>query len=136
MTRIQLRVYRNPGQAEVFVNIKRKDGGYYTQAGIVDTGAQTSLLPQALAEVVAYRLSERGSFMVEQAGIAQQAFQAVEAYVSLFLEDQAGARTEELEVRVWFARARHVLIGFDDILEHTVLHLDMPNLTGHLEFSG
>jgi hypothetical protein len=112
MTRIQLRVYRNPGQAEVFVNIKRKDGGYYTQAGIVDTGAQISLLPQALAEAVAYRLSERGSFMVEQAGIAQQAFQAVEAYVSLFLEDQTGARTEELEVRVWFARARHVLIGF------------------------
>ena len=27
-------------------------------------------------------------------------------------------------------------IGFDDILEHAVLHLDMPNLTGHLEFSG
>jgi len=136
MTRIQLRVYRNPGQAEVFVNIKRKDGGYYTQAGIVDTGAQTSLLPQALADVLAYRLSERASFMVEQAGIAQQAFQAVEAYVSLFLEDQTGARTEEFEVRVWFARARSVLIGFDDILERAVLHLDMPNVTGHLEFPG
>ncbi len=134
MPRIQLRVCSNPGQAEVFVNIRRKDGGYYTQAGIVDTGAQTSLLPQGLAEVLDYRLSERGSFMVEQAGIAQQAFQAVEAYVSLFLEDQTGARTEEVEARVWFARARHVLIGFDNVLEHAVLHLDMPNLTGYLEF--
>jgi len=136
MTRIQLRVYSGPGQAEVFVNIKRKDGGYYTETGIVDTGAQTSLLPQALAEVLEYRLSERGSFLVEQAGIAQQAFQAIEAYVSLFLEDQTGARTEEFEARVWFARARHVLIGFDNILDRAVLHLDMPNLTGYLEFPG
>ncbi len=134
MTRIQLRVYAHPGQAEVFVNIRRKDGGYYTEAGIVDTGAQTSLLPQTLADSLAYRLSERGSFMVEQAGIAQQTFQATEAYVYLFLEDQTGARTEEFEVRVWFARTRHVLVGFDNVLEHAVLHLDMPHLAGYLEF--
>ncbi len=136
MPRIQLRVYSGPGQAEVFVNIKRKDGGYYTEAGIVDTGAQTSLLPQTLAEILEYRMGERGSFMVEQAGIAQQTFQAIEAYVSLFLEDQTGARTEEFEARVWFARTRHVLIGFDNILENAILHLDMPQLAGYLEFSG
>jgi hypothetical protein len=134
MTHIQLRVYSDPGQAEVFVNIKRKDGGYYTEAGIVDTGAQTSLLPEDLAEILEYRLSERGSFMVEQAGIAQQAFQAIEAYVTLFLEDPTGTQTEEFEVPVWFARTRHVLIGFDNILDRAVLHLDMLRLTGTLEF--
>ena len=134
MPRIQLRVYSNPGQAEVFVNIKRKDGGYYTEVGIVDTGAQTSLLPQTLAEILDYRLGEHGSFMVEQAGIAQQQFQAIEAYVSMFLEDQTGARTEEFEARVWFARTRHVLIGFDNVLENAVLHLDMPQFTGYLDF--
>jgi hypothetical protein len=135
MPRIQLRVYTAPGQAEVFVNIKRKDGGYYTRAGVVDTGAQTSLLPEELTATLDYRLSERGSFMVEQAGIAQQAFKAVEAYVSLFLEDQTGARTEEFEARVWFARTRHVLIGFDGILDRAVLHLDMTHLTGYLDFA-
>ena len=134
MTRINLRMYTDPGQAEVFVRVKRKDGGDYMRAAIVDTGAQTSLLPEELADILAYRLSERGSFMVEQAGIAEQAFKAVEAYIRLSLEDQSGAKTEEFEARVWFAKTRHVLIGFDGILDRAVLHLDMPRLAGYLEF--
>jgi len=133
--RIQLRVYTEPGQAEVFVNIKRRDGGYYTRAAVVDTGAQTSLMPDELMPLVEYRLSERGRFMLEQAGIAAQAFEATEAYVTVFLEDMAGARTAEFEARVWFTDTIKFLIGFSDILDQAVLHLDMPHLTGYLDFA-
>ncbi|MBN2304024.1 MAG: hypothetical protein JXQ72_06080 [Anaerolineae bacterium] len=134
MARIQLRMYRDPGQAEVFLNIRRKDGGYEKRAAIVDTGAQVSLLPSLLMNILAYRLSERGSFTIEQAGIATQSFEAIEAYVTVFLEDMSGHRTDDFEVRVWFAGTREVLLGFDGILERGVLHLDMPDLTGYLDF--
>ncbi len=134
MTRIQLRVYRDPGQAEVFLNIKRKDNGYEKRASIVDTGAQVSLLPGLLMNILAYRLSERGSFTVEQAGIATQSFEAVEAYVTVFLEDMSGNRTDDFEARVWFAATREVLLGFDGILDRAVLHVDMLNLTGYLDY--
>lgn len=133
MAHIQLRIYRNPGQAEVFLNIKRRDNGYEKRAAIVDTGAQVSLLPSLLMNVLAYRLSDRGSFTIEQAGIAAQTFEAIEAYVTVFLEDESGSRTHEFEVRVWFAETREVLLGFDGVLDRAVLHVDMVNLTGYLE---
>jgi hypothetical protein len=136
MPRIQLRVYMEPGQAEVFVNIKQKDGGYYTRAAVVDTGAHTSLMPDELMPLVEYRLSERGRFVIEQAGIAAQSFEAIEAYVTIVLEDIAGTRSEEFEVRVWFTDTIKFLIGFTDILDRAVLHLDMPNMIGYLEFPG
>ncbi|HEX3054346.1 MAG TPA: hypothetical protein VHP83_27060 [Aggregatilineaceae bacterium] len=135
MTQIQLRVYRDPGQAEVFLNTKRKDGGYDKRAAIVDTGAQISLLPSLLMEMLDYRLSERGSFMVEQAGIAEQSFEAVEAYITVFLEDDTGNRTDDFEILVWFAGTREVLLGFYGVLDRAILHLDTPNLTGYLNFS-
>ena len=133
MARIQLRVYRDPGQAEVFLNIKRKDNGYEKRAAIVDTGAQVSLLPSLLMNVLVYRLSERGSFTIEQAGIATQAFEAIEAYVTVFLEDVSGNRTDDFEARVWFAGTREVLLGFDGVLGRAVLHINMVNLTGYLD---
>lgn len=133
MTRIQLRVYRDPGQAEVFLNIKRKDGGYDKRAAIVDTGAQVSLLPSLLMSVLDFRPSERGAFNIEQAGIAKQTFQAVETYITVFLEDEAGNRTNDFEIRVWFADASDILLGFDGVLESAVLHLDMLNLSGYIE---
>ena len=135
MPRIQLRVYRDPGQAEVFLNIKRKDSGYEKRAAIVDTGAQVSLLPSLLMNILAYRLSERGSFTIEQAGIAPHSFGAIEAYITVFLEDMSGNRTDEFEVRVWFAGTREVLLGFDGVLDRAVLHVDMLNLTGYLELA-
>lgn len=134
MTRIQLRVYRDPGQADVFLNIKRKDGGYDKRAALVDTGAQVSLLPGFLMNILAFRPSERGAFTIEQAGIAKQTFQAVEAYIAVFLEDEAGNRTNEFEILVWLADASDILLGFDGVLESAVLHLDMPNLSGYIEF--
>jgi hypothetical protein len=133
MARLQLRTYRDPGQVEVFLNIKRKDGGYDKRAAIVDTGAQVSLLPEFLMGGLDLRLGERGSFTIEQAGIAKQTFQAREAYITVYLEDASGNRTNDFEMRAWFADASDPLIGFDGILERAVLHVDMVNLTGYLE---
>jgi hypothetical protein len=102
----------------------------------VDTGAQVSLLPSLLMNVLEYREGERGSFVVEQAGIAEQSFQAIEAYLTVFLEDETGSRTDDFEVRVWFAGTHDVLIGFDGLLDRAVLYLDMPGLAGYLELPG
>jgi hypothetical protein len=133
MARLQLRIYRDPGQVEVFLNIKRKDGGYDKRAAIVDTGAQVSLLPDFLMSDLDLRPGERGSFTIEQAGIAKQTFQAKEAYVTVFLEDESGNQTSDFEMRAWFANASDPLIGFNGVLDRAVFHIDMVNLTGYLE---
>ena len=103
------------------------------RVAIVDTGAQVSLLPRYLMNSVAYRISERGEVMIEQAGIAKQSFKATEAYVTVFLEDAAGNRSETMEIPVWFANTNDVLLGFAGVLDRAVLHIDMPNLAGYIE---
>ena len=57
----------------------------------------------------------------------------MEAYITVFLEDMSGNRTDNFEVRVWFAATREALLGFDGVMEHGVLHLNMPDLTGYLD---
>jgi hypothetical protein len=134
MTRIQLRLYIDPGEVEITFNVRRSDQIYERVTGVVDTGASVSLLPNNLLSKLDLRPSEqRGTFTVEQAGIAKQAFEATEAYVTLFLEDQLGQLTQPFEVRVWFAETDIALIGFADILKPAVLHIDMPQRTGWLE---
>lgn len=133
MTRIQLRIYLDPERAEVFINLKRKDEGHVTVVATIDTGAQVSLLPESLLPMLDYRLTDEGEFTIEQAGIAQQTFHAVEAYIPLFLEDEFGARTEQFEAKVWFTDTVKYLVGFGGILNRAVLHLDMPNLRGYLD---
>lgn len=133
MPRIQLQLYINPGAAEVFVNIKRKDGIYQRFTATVDTGAEVSLLPFIMLNDVEYRRTARGNITVDQAGIAKQSFEATEAFVTIFLEDQTGVQTGEFEVRVWFADTDEVLVGFDGILDRAVLHIDMPKRDGWIE---
>ncbi len=125
MPRIHLRVYVEPEQAEVLCNVLRSDGTYERLAAVVDTGAAVSLMPNDLLNKVAHRLGKRGSFIVEQAGIANQSFQAVEGYVMLMLEDEYGQRTSPFEVLVWFADTKVALIGFADVLDRAILHIDM-----------
>jgi predicted aspartyl protease len=132
---IQLVVYRDPGQVEVFLNIKRKDGGYFKRAALVDTGAQVTLLPKLFMDILDYRLGGNKTLIIEQAGVAKQSFEAIEAFVTLSLEDMNGNHTEDIETRVWFAETRYILLGFDGVLDRAVLHLDVPNLTGYLEFA-
>jgi predicted aspartyl protease len=87
MTRIQLRIYTNPPQVEVFLNLKQPNGEDYRVAVVVDTGAQITLLPVRLMNFVEYRTVDEGLITVEQAGIARQSFSATESVVRLFLED-------------------------------------------------
>jgi hypothetical protein len=133
MSRIQLQLYVNPGAAEVFVNIRQKDGIYRRFTATVDTGAEVSLLPLVVLDDVEHRLTTRGKIIVDQAGIANQSVEADEALVTIFLEDQTGARTDEFEVRVWFADTDEVLVGFDGILDRAVLHIDMQKRDGWIE---
>lgn len=134
MARIQLILYVEPGSAEAFVNIRFKDGSYERLIARIDTGAMVSLFPLVLLEKAEHRLSARGKFVVEQAGIAEQTFEAVEAFVDIFLEDAFGSRTREIEIRAWFADTEINLAGFDGLLDQVTLYIDMRQTrTGWIE---
>lgn len=135
MPRLQLRLYVNPGGADVFMNIRLKDGNFQPMAAYVDTGAEVSLLPIEFMEKCAYRLVNDKPVTIDQAGIARQVFTATEATIKLFLEDYTGTRTGEFEARVWFADTDEVLLGFADILDHATLHIDMPQRAGWIEMN-
>jgi hypothetical protein len=132
-TRLQLRIYVSPGEAQLFCNLLRKDGIQEKITVTVDTGAEVSLLPDELLDVVQYRLSERERVQIGQAGIARQDFDATEAYITVRLEDDKGNITPTFEVLAWFAPTKQPLIGFEDVLDRAVLHIDMPQRTGWLE---
>jgi hypothetical protein len=133
VTQLRLTVYQNPGAAELFINLRQKVDGYKIWHAYIDTGAPVTLLPARWMPVLDYRLSGHGSFVVEQAGIAEQTFEAVEATIEIFLEDRTGVRTTPFEAPVWFAATDEALIGFDGILDQAILHLDMPHLNGTLD---
>src|SRR5690348_11169183 len=113
MPRITLRLYVEPGSAEVFLSVRLKNGGYARFAAVVDTGAAVCLFPRDLLDQFEYRTAESSEVHIEQAGIAMQTFSAVEALITVFLEDLSGARTSEHEIRAWFANTETILIGFD-----------------------
>jgi hypothetical protein len=75
------------------------------------------LLPLLQTEIV----TERN---VDQAGIAGQVFSAIEVRIKLFFEDAQGNETEEIEALVLFADTDIELIGFQDILDRAILHID------------
>jgi hypothetical protein len=133
MPRLQLLVYRDPGQVEVFLNIRLVDGIFEPVAVIIDTGAQNSLLPAQWLERVDTSGGERQEIRIGQAGIARQSFTATQAVVTVFLEDLNGNRSEKFATPMWFAGTDVSLIGFGGILERTTLHLDLPNLSGYLD---
>lgn len=134
MTRVRLRIYRKPGRAEVFLHISRTDGGIIRLVALVDTGAEVTLLPQWILDFVPHAISGKGLFEVQQAGIARQVFSATEATIKIALEDEFGNRIPEFSATAWFADTEKALVGFQDGLDRAVLHLDMPALTGYLEF--
>lgn len=133
MARVQLTLYRDPGAAEVFLNIRRRDGIDELLAATIDTGAAVSLLPASFLTILDHQPTQRGSITIEQAGIANQTFDAIEAITSVSLVDQYGESTPEFKARFWFAETEARLVGFADILDQAVLHLDMKQLAGWLE---
>ncbi len=135
MTRVPLRVYQNPGGAELFVRLTTHKGDYEWIAATIDTGAEVTLLPLHLMAIVPYQITARGQILVEQAGIAQQSFEVTEARVTLALEGLDGTQTGEFQAVVWFTDTQEALLGFDGILDRAILHLDMPALTGYIDLA-
>jgi hypothetical protein len=135
MTRIQLRLYTDPGEVQIFCNLLRNDGNQETITATIDTGASISLFPRELLDIIAYRTTERGTVVIEQAGIADHSFQAIEAFVRIAFEDMLGNMTQPFEIRAWFADTTTRLIGFEGVLDQYVLHIDMLRLEGWLEIN-
>jgi len=133
MTRIGLELYTQPGGAEVYINIRRKDGGHERLAAFIDTGAEVSLLPAHFMSFIDYRLSDKSDIIIDQAGIVGQAFRAQEGFIRLFLEDSSGNMTGEFEMPTWFAQTDEILMGFEGFLDRAVLHIDMPRRAGWIE---
>jgi hypothetical protein len=133
MTRIQLRVYVDPGQAEVICTLRLKDQNYERLTAVLDTGASVSLFPDDLLDRIEYRTDQNATITIEQAGIARQSFQAIEGLITIILEDQFGNTTQPFETPVWFAKTRTPLIGFAGILDRSILYIDMPQRAGWLE---
>lgn len=76
------------------------------------------------------------SVEIDQAGIAQQTFNAVEANITGFLEDTTGNRTKDLTFRAWFANTDTALIGFAGVLDQAKLLIDMAETrTGWIEIA-
>lgn len=134
MAHLQLRVYINPGEAEIFLKIRKPNGDDETLTAIVDTGAQRALVPNSLLEDIAYRQLGDEPFTITQAGIANQHFEAIEAEIMVHLEDTLGNISPVFPITAWFANTDTAIIGFGGILERAIFHLDMPNLSGYLEF--
>jgi hypothetical protein len=133
MSRIQLLVYVDPSEIEIICKLKFKDGTFERLAAIVDTGAAVSLFPISLLAESDHRLTERRSITIDQAGIAQQSFEAIEAYITIMLEDASSNSTLPFEIMAWFADTNQPLIGFDDVLDRAVLHVDMLQRIGWLD---
>ena len=133
MTRLELQIFQQPAIARIVMNIKRWDGQDYLLEAEVDTGAQVSLLPIRLMDILNCQVIDESEIIIEQAGIAQQSFKAVEANIILSLEDLAGNQTPQFQARVWFADTSAVLLGFADILDRAVLHIDMPQRLGWID---
>jgi len=131
--RIQLRLYTSPGEAQLFCRLRFEDGSYERLTATVDTGAAVSLFPWWLLEGAAYQLTQREEITIEQAGISSQSFAAVQAFVTIVLEDEQGNLTPPFLIPAWFADTNQPLIGFAGVLDRAVLHLDMPGKVGWLE---
>jgi hypothetical protein len=136
MSRVKLRVTRfpSPHRAEAFLRLPRRDGIDERITARVDTAAHTSLLPDSLLTTITHRLTQRGKVIIEQAGMSKHTFEAVEATILVFLEDEYGGQTAQFEAPFWFADTDQYLLGVTGMLDRAILHLDMPALTGTLEF--
>lgn len=133
MTRPGLILTTQPYEIQIFVRFKRTDGLFEPIIGIIDTGAEISLFPKTWLEVAEHKLFNH-EIVIEQAGIARQAFNAVEAEIALYCEDLQANQSQPMTVRAWFADTTKVIIGFNDILDHAKFYVDFQETrTGWVE---
>jgi hypothetical protein len=123
VARINLILSIQPSEVEVGVSFKGVDGGFELNYGMIDTGAELSLFPMKWLDTAEAKII-RNDVIIDQAGIAKQGFTAVEAEITLLLEDGQGNQSKALHVRAWFAETTQVIIGFQDILDRAKLFLD------------
>jgi hypothetical protein len=135
MSRIQLILYTVPGQLDVYCRLKLRNGNYERLTATIDTGAAVSLFPIELLDSVEHSPAETRSVTINQAGIQRQVFNAVEALVSIVLEDFEGNITQPFQIPAWFADTEEMLLGFAGVLDRSVLHVDMPQQTGWIEIN-
>jgi hypothetical protein len=134
MSRINLLLSIMPYEVETYVRLKETDGEFLLIAGYVDTGADKSLFPIKLLETIEHTILN-SDIEIQQAGIAQQYFKAVEAKITLYFEDLQGNVSHKMEARAWFAETDDVLIGIQDVLEHATIFIDFRQTrTGWIEF--
>jgi hypothetical protein len=136
LPRIALTLYLDPGEAEALIRVRNNEDNVERFPAMIDTGAQTCLFPITLLDSVPHEITDRERFTIEQAGIAGQAFSALEATIEIVIEDALGNESPPLKVRAWFAETSLSLIGFDGILDRATLYLDMRETrTGWMEFN-
>jgi hypothetical protein len=134
MSRIALKLNANPGSIETYVRFKAKEGHYIAWLGFIDTGAEVSLFPLNLLEKLEHKIIDE-NFEIEQAGITRQHFKALEAEITIYLEDLQGNQSEPMLIRAWFAQTTEYLIGFQDVLDRARLDIDyLETRTGWIEF--
>ena len=131
MSRIALRIQQNPPEVEIVCNLLRRDGGHEKLVAFIDTGAEFSFFPLYLMDVV--DVYHPRDVILQQGGIGALTIEAVQATVKMAFEDSSGNVTSIREVQVWFADTEVALIGFENILDQGVLHLDMPAMEGWLQ---
>jgi hypothetical protein len=123
VAKINLILSIQPCEVEVGISFKGIDGGFELNYGMIDTGAELSLFPKKWLNTAQHKILKE-NVSLEQAGIAKQGFSAVEAEITLLLEDGQGNQSRPFVVRAWFADTTRVIVGFQDILDHAKLYLD------------
>ncbi len=126
MPRIQIHIYSDPGQVDVFCKLKFKDDTYERFSAILDTGAAVSLFPRRLLDGAENDLLDQREITIDQAGIAYQSFTGIQTLVTIVLEDALGNLTQPFVIPVWFADTNQPLIGFAGVLDRAVLYIDAP----------
>jgi hypothetical protein len=132
MTRVSLVVHPDPGHAETFLRFRQKNGTRVHVKAVIDTGSHATLLPATWEHELDIRNPRRVT--LERAGVPGLEFEATEATIMVRVEDKEGNSTAPFEITIWFAGTIETLTGFDGLLNRAILHLDMPNLSGYLEF--
>jgi hypothetical protein len=123
MTRLNLILATSPYEAQIFVRFKLQVGDFDAMIGVIDTGAEVCLFPIEWLKITEHHLLDN-DVILEQAGIAKQSFEAVEAEITLYCEDALGNESTPIKVRAWFAETTKVILGFRDVLDHAKLYID------------
>lgn len=133
MPRINLLLSVDPNEVEAYIQLTRKDGVLAWETAYIDTGAEKSLFPLRILDMIEHTIVNQG-LVLRQAGIAKQEFEVVEAKFTLRFEDFQGNSSNPIEVSAWFGDTADILIGFKDILEHATLYIDYRQTrTGWIE---